>query len=75
MACTSTTGWQPEALLPGHGAARGHVAAVRFERQVPVHGHLQATGQHETLAADMVLKAIGQKLDSALLDDCGLHAA
>ncbi len=62
----------PEALLPGTGAAHGHVAAVRFERQVAMHGHLQPTGLHETLAADMVLKAIGQKLDSALLDDCGL---
>ena len=62
----------PEALLPGSGAAHGHVAAVRFERQVAMHGHLQPTGLHETLAADMVLKAIGQKLDSALLDDCGL---
>ncbi|MDH4390437.1 MAG: NAD(P)-dependent oxidoreductase [Aquabacterium sp.] len=62
----------PEALLPGSGAAAGHVAAVRFERQVAVHGHLQPTGLHETLAADMVLKAIGQKLDSSLLDDCGL---
>ncbi len=62
----------PVALLPGSGAAHGHVAAVRFERQALVHGHLQPTGIHETLAADMVLKAIGQKLDSALLDDCGL---
>lgn len=66
----------PEAILPGSGAAHGHAAAVRFERQVPIHspggGHLQATGLHETLAADMVLKAIGQKLDASLLDDCGL---
>ncbi len=69
----------PEAILPGSGAAHGphgHVAAVRFARQVPIHnpggGHLQATGMHETLAADMVLKAIGQRLDASLLDDCGL---
>ena len=62
----------PDALLPGSGAAHGHVAAVRFERQVLVHGHLQPTSHHETLAADMVLKAIGQKLDRVLLDDCGL---
>ncbi len=69
----------PEAILPGHGGAHGHAAAVRFERMVPLHQpgggrlqHLQATGLHETLAADMVLKAIGQKLDASLLDDCGL---
>jgi glutamate synthase (NADPH/NADH) small chain len=66
----------PEAILAGHGEAHGHVAAVRFERQVPLHQpgghHLQPTGLHETLAADMVLKAIGQKLDTGLLDDCGL---
>jgi dihydropyrimidine dehydrogenase (NAD+) subunit PreT len=62
----------PEALLPGSGAAAGHVAAVRFERQVLMGGKLQPTGMHETLAADMVLKAIGQTLDSSLLTDCGL---
>ncbi len=66
----------PEAVLPSTGAARGHVAAVRFAQQALVHtasgAHLQPTGQHLTLAADMVLKAIGQKLDSSLLDDCGL---
>ena len=62
----------PEALLPGSDAAAGHVAAVRFERQVLRDGKLQPTGLHETLAADMVLKAIGQKLDSSLLADCGL---
>jgi glutamate synthase (NADPH/NADH) small chain len=66
----------PEAIVPGSGDAHGHAAAVRFERMVPGHapggGHLQATGLHETLAADMVLKAIGQKLDASLLDDGGL---
>ncbi len=62
----------PEAVLGGDGAARGHAVAVRFERQALVHGHLQPTGAHETLAADMVLKAIGQTRDRALADDCGL---
>jgi glutamate synthase (NADPH/NADH) small chain len=62
----------PEALLPGSGANAGHVAAVRFARQVLTDGQLQPTGIHETLAADMVLKAIGQKLDGTLLTDCGL---
>jgi glutamate synthase (NADPH/NADH) small chain len=66
----------PEAIVAGSGAAQGHVAAVRFQRQVPANaaagGQLQATGQTETLAADMVLKAIGQKLDADLLGHCGL---
>ena len=66
----------PEAIVAGSGAAQGHVAAVRFQRQVPTTaaggGQLQATGLTETLAADMVLKAIGQKLDADLLGPCGL---
>jgi glutamate synthase (NADPH/NADH) small chain len=41
----------------------GHVAAVRFQR---------ADGGAETLAADMVFKAIGQKLDDSLLPGSGL---
>ena len=62
----------PEAILHGDGHEKSHVAAVRFARQALVHGHLEPTGTHETLAADMVLKAIGQRLDRSLLDDCGL---
>ena len=62
----------PEAVLAGTGAANGHVVAVRFARQALVGGRLQPTGLHETLAADMVFKAIGQKLDTALLTDFGL---
>ena len=58
----------PEAVL----GAGGHAVGVRFNRQAWVDGRLQATGLHETLAADMVFKAIGQKLDSALLRDLGL---
>jgi len=40
-----------------------HVAGVRFARQ---------GGGHETIAADMVFKAIGQKLDEALFNGSGL---
>jgi hypothetical protein len=61
----------PDALL-GDSASGGHVVGVRFARQALVGGRLQATGLFETLDADMVFKAIGQKLDSQLLTDCGL---
>ncbi len=50
----------------------GHAVAVRFARQAQVDGRLQATGEHETLAADMVLKAIGQKFSADMLGDSGL---
>ncbi len=36
----------------------GHASAVRFARQAVVNGQLTPTGELETLAADMVLKAI-----------------
>jgi glutamate synthase (NADPH/NADH) small chain len=62
----------PEAVLGGAGDAQGQAVAVRFSRQALVDGRLQATGEHETLAADMVFKAIGQKLDAAQLAGCGL---
>ena len=59
----------PEAVL----GAGGHAVGVRFNRQAWVDGRLQTTGLHETLAADMVFKAIGQKLDTGLLHDIGLR--
>ena len=62
----------PEAVLAGSGEAAGHVVGVRFARQALVDGRLQASGLHETLDADMVFKAIGQKLDAAQLAGCGL---
>jgi dihydropyrimidine dehydrogenase (NAD+) subunit PreT len=49
------------AELVGSG---GHVEAVRFSRP--------EGGLDETLPADMVFKAIGQKLDHSLLADAGL---
>ena len=58
----------PEAVL----GAQGHAVAVRFARQALVDGRLQPTGAVETLAADMVFKAIGQKLDETLLAGTGL---
>ena len=62
----------PEAVLAGEGATQGHAVAVRFSRQAWIDGRLQPTGLHETLPADMVFKAIGQKLDASLLADAGL---
>jgi glutamate synthase (NADPH/NADH) small chain len=62
----------PEAVLAGEGEASGHAVGVRFARQALMGGRVQPTGLHETLAADMVFKAIGQKLDASLLSDCGL---
>lgn len=62
----------PDTVLGGSGEAQGHVVGVRFARQALVGGRLQATGLFDTLAADMVFKAIGQRLDTRLLGDCGL---
>ena len=49
----------------------GHVGGVQFARQAMVDGKLQATGEFETIGADMVLKAIGQKLGNPLLAEAG----
>jgi dihydropyrimidine dehydrogenase (NAD+) subunit PreT len=62
----------PETLIGGEGAAAGHVVGVRFARQQLLDGRLAPTGQHETLAADSVFKAIGQRLDAGVLADIGL---
>ena len=45
----------------------GHVSAVEFEYTAMDNGRLAGTGEHVTLAADMVFKAIGQRLDAATL--------
>jgi len=50
----------------------GHVTAVRFAGQVLVDGKLKSSGGHVEIACDMVLKAIGQKLDAAVLGGSGL---
>jgi len=51
---------------------RGSVRAVRFARQRPVAGELEPPGEECLLEADMVLKAIGQRLGNAVLMRCGL---
>jgi dihydropyrimidine dehydrogenase (NAD+) subunit PreT len=50
----------------------GHATGVTFARQAMVNGKLSATGGTTTLAADMVLKAIGQKLGNPVLVESGL---
>ena len=66
-------GLAPSAVLAGAGDHAGQAVAVRFARQARgADGRWAATGEHQTLAADMVLKAIGQKLDAALLAGTGL---
>ncbi len=49
-----------------------HVRGVRFARQEMVNGRLMPTGESVVRRADMVLKAIGQKLGNPMLTDAGL---
>ena len=53
--------------------AGGHAGAVRFAYQQQVNGSLVPTGETTTLAADMVLKAIGQRLGNPVLAQAGLQ--
>ncbi|TSA10021.1 MAG: NAD(P)-dependent oxidoreductase [Comamonadaceae bacterium] len=53
--------------------SNGHASAVQFGRQALVDGKLCATGEVQTLAADMVLKAIGQRLGNPVLAQSGLQ--
>ena len=48
-----------------------HVGAVKFGKQAMVDGKLLATGDFETIEADMVLRAIGQTLGNPLLGQAG----
>jgi dihydropyrimidine dehydrogenase (NAD+) subunit PreT len=65
----------PEAIIgeSGTGGPAARVTAVRFARQRLVDGQLAADGTHETFAADMVFRAIGQKLDTRVLEGVGLE--
>lgn len=53
--------------------AGGHAGAVRFAYQQQVNGTLVPTGETTTLAADMVLKAIGQRLGNPVLAQAGFQ--
>jgi len=61
--------WLAPAELLGVG---GSVRAVRFARQRLAAGRLEPTGEECLLEADMVLKAIGQRLGNPVLIQCGL---
>ena len=61
-------GLAPEEIVGADGQASG----VRFAHQSLVDGKLQATGETHTLAADTVLKAIGQGLGNPVLAQAGL---
>lgn len=52
--------------------SEGHVRSIRFERQGLVNGQLTATGEVHDMPADMVLKAIGQRLGNPVLAQAGL---
>jgi dihydropyrimidine dehydrogenase (NAD+) subunit PreT len=60
----------PSEIIEASGQP-GHVGAVKFAKQAMVNGTLQATGEFETITADMVLKAIGQTLGNPLLAQAG----
>jgi glutamate synthase (NADPH/NADH) small chain len=61
--------WLAPVAILGH---EGHVVGVRFERQQVQSGKLVGTGNFVEFQADMVLKAIGQKLGNDWLHDTGL---
>jgi dihydropyrimidine dehydrogenase (NAD+) subunit PreT len=61
--------WLAPVELLGEG---GSVRAVRFARQRLLAGRLRSAGEECVLEADMVLKAIGQRLGNAVLAQCGL---
>ena len=61
--------WLAPVEVVGQG---GHATGVTFARQAVVDGQLQATGQTEFIEADMVFKAIGQKLGNPVLAEAGL---
>lgn len=59
-------------LAPVEVLGSSHATGVRFAEQALVDGKLQATGKELVLGADMVFKAIGQKLDDSPLQATGL---
>lgn len=63
--------WLAPVEVLGEG---GVVRAVRFKRQRIEEGNLVSSGEDLVLETDMVLKAIGQRLETDLLSQCGLHS-
>ena len=79
-ASTAEQQWaQTHGVTIHHGLApleitggQGHVAVVRFTRQVEANGQWTPTDEIQSFQADMVLKAIGQKLGNPVLGQAGL---
>jgi dihydropyrimidine dehydrogenase (NAD+) subunit PreT len=61
--------WLAPVEVVGEG---GCVRAVRFARHELVGDRLVPAGEESILEADMVLKAIGQRLGNSVLTECGL---
>lgn len=62
--------WSAPAAIHGNGSVR----SMTFERTMESDGKLTGTGKTFDLPADMVLKAIGQKLDAAALGSFDLRS-
>ncbi|MDB5845835.1 MAG: FAD-dependent pyridine nucleotide-disulfide oxidoreductase [Polaromonas sp.] len=67
--CVAIRHWLAPVEISGQG---GQASGVTFARQALAGGQLQATGDTEFFAADMVFKAIGQTLGNPVLRDAGL---
>ena len=67
--------WLAPLAIEAHPSAAGQVGAISFARQALVNGQLKASGETETWPADMVLKAIGQKLGNPVLAQVGFALA
>ena len=63
--------WLAPTEILANTTQSNHVGAVRFARQALVGGKLTATGERETIEADMVFKAIGQQLGNPVLAQAG----
>ena len=63
--------WLAPTEILANPTQSNHVGAVRFARQALVGGKLTATGERETIEADMVFKAIGQQLGNPVLAQAG----
>lgn len=61
--------WLAPVEVLGEG---GSVTGMRFARQQLVGGRLEPAGEERILEADMVLKAIGQRLGNPVLTQCGV---
>lgn len=56
-------------LSPIELSGEAHVSTITFEQTTIEAGRLIGTGIHEKIETDMVLKAVGQKLNASVLSD------